>query len=242
MKAFLCAAGRGTRISKAFPNRAKCTLDVGGTPLIRRTVQMLCDRNIDVTVIVGYRQEDVREALDGLRVRFVYNPFFDVTNSIGSLWMAREWLTEEDTVIANADVFWSPGLLELLLEDPLENCMLADRTRAADGDFFFLEEEGLLVRYGKELMPEERNTEYVGITFLRRDFVPVFRKRMEEMVSRQQHNVWWENVLYSMIGERPVYVRDVEGMFWAEVDFIEDYQRILAHVKGKMPAETQEDN
>ncbi len=233
MKAFLCAAGRGTRISKAFPNRAKCTLDVGGMPLIRRTVQMLREREIEVTIIVGYRHEDIRAALNGLEVRYVYNPFFDVTNSIGSLWMAREGLTEEDTLIANADVFWSPGLLDLLLKDPMENCMLADQTRAADGDFFFLEENGMLVRYGKELKPEERNTEYVGITFLRRDFVPVFRKRLEDMVSRQEHGVWWENVLYSMIGERPVYVRDVEGLFWAEVDFIEDYQRILAHVGRK---------
>lgn len=231
MKAFLCAAGRGTRISKMFPNKAKCTLDVDGLPLIRRTVRMLCDRGIETTVVVGYRQEDVREALEGLQVHFVYNPFFDVTNSIGSLWMAREGLTEEDTIIANADVFWSPGLLDLLLADPPENCMLGDVTRAEDGDFFFLEKDGILLKYGKELKREERNTEYVGITFLRHDFVPVFRKRLEEMVAGQQHNVWWENVLYSMIGERTVYVRDVDGMFWAEVDFIEDYQRILRYIK-----------
>lgn len=233
MKAFLCAAGRGTRISRVFPNKSKCTLDVGGIPLIRRTVQMLLDEGVDVTLIVGYRQEDVHEALEGLPVQFVYNPFFDVTNSIGSLWMAREGLGEEDTIIANADVFWVPDLLRILKDIKTENGMLADRTRADDGDFFFLEENGVLLKYGKELAREERNSEYVGITFLRGDFVPVFRKRMEEMIGRQEHGVWWENVLYSMIGERPVHVYDVNGLFWAEVDFIEDYNRILEHIKGE---------
>ena len=231
MKAFLCAAGRGTRISKAFPNQAKCTLDIEGAPLVRRTVKMLLKHDIDVTLIVGYRQEDVRQALDGLDVHFVYNPFFDVTNSIGSLWMAREGLTEEDTIIANADVFWGEEILSLLMESDKENVMLADRSRADDGDFFFLEKDGELVLYGKELKREERNSEYVGISLLKGSFVPVFRERLEKMVGSQQHGVWWENVLYSMLGERPVYVKDVEGLFWAEVDFIEDYNRILEHVR-----------
>ena len=232
MKAFLCAAGRGTRISRVFPNKAKCTLDIGGIPLVRRTVQMLLEYGVDVTVIVGYRHEDVRQALEGLPVQFVFNPFFDVTNSIGSLWMAREGLTEEDTIIANADVFWGKEIFQILTEGERENVMLADRSRADDGDFFFLEKNGELVLYGKELKREERNAEYVGISLLRSSFVPVFRKRLEEMVGGQQHGVWWENVLYSMLGERPVYVKDVDGLFWAEVDFIEDYQRILNHVQG----------
>ena len=59
--------------------------------------------------------------------------------------------------------------------------------------------------------------------------MPDFLRRMEEMIGRQEHQVWWENVVYSMCSERPVYVKDVGGMFWAEVDYIEDYDRILAH-------------
>ena len=39
--------------------------------------------------------------------------------------------------------------------------------------------------------------------------------------------MWWEDVLYSFVEERSIYVRDIQGMFWAEVDYIEDYERIL---------------
>ena len=53
--------------------------------------------------------------------------------------------------------------------------------------------------------------------------------RMEEMIDRQEHGVWWENVVYSMTGQQSVYVEDVSGHFWAEVDYIEDYERILEH-------------
>lgn len=89
MKAFVLAAGRGTRISKYIPNIPKCTVDVGGEPLICQTVRMLTDRQIDTTVIVGYRYKEILRVLEGLPVHIVYNPFFDVTNSIGSLWLAE---------------------------------------------------------------------------------------------------------------------------------------------------------
>ena len=44
---------------------------------------------------------------------------------------------------------------------------------------------------------------------------------------------WWENVLYALSAEHDVYVKDVDGIFWAEVDFIEDYERIMDYVWSK---------
>ena len=49
------------------------------------------------------------------------------------------------------------------------------------------------------------------------------------MIAVQEHSVWWENVLYGMAKEREIYVKDIRGKFWAEVDYIEDYERILEH-------------
>lgn len=51
------------------------------------------------------------------------------------------------------------------------------------------------------------------------------------MISHQQHGVWWENVLYSLTSEYDIHSLDVNHKFWAEVDFIEDYERILNYVK-----------
>ena len=59
--------------------------------------------------------------------------------------------------------------------------------------------------------------------------MPVFIEKLNEMINTQQHSVWWENILYQMVGKRDVYVDEVNGKFWAEVDYIEDYERILNH-------------
>lgn len=240
MKAFLLAAGKGSRISKYIPNIPKCTLDVGGEPLIRRTVQMLLDNGIETAVIVGYRYKEITRVLDGLPIHIVYNPFYDVTNSIGSLWMAENagLFAEEDTIIANGDVYWSQEILEDMLNQQEDVFMVADSNRAEDGDYFFGTEDGILRRFGKELTRQERDCEYVGIACLKADFIAGFLQQLNDMIDQQCHGKWWEDVIYSICRERDVAVKDIAGMFWAEVDFIEDYRRILDYIKEKTGIET----
>lgn len=235
MKAILLAAGKGSRISKNIPNIPKSTLDINGTPLIIRTVTMLEKMGIETTIVVGYQYRVIKELLKkyNCQVNIVYNPFFDVTNSIGSLWMAKDFLVSDDLIIANADVFWEEDILNQIINQDRQVFMLSDRTRADDGDYFFFVQDDKIVKYGKELTREQRNCEYVGIAYINKDFVGKFKSRLLEMIDRQEHNCWWENVLYSLTDEQDIYSVDVDGKFWAEVDFIEDYERILNYAKSK---------
>ncbi|MCR5371689.1 MAG: phosphocholine cytidylyltransferase family protein [Clostridium sp.] len=230
MKVFILAAGKGTRISRYLSGRPKCTVDIGGIPLIRYTVEMLQSRGIrDIAISLGYRADVIREVLRGTGVRDYTNPFYDVTNSIASAWFAKEFLSGDDCLIMNGDVYMEPALLDRILAEEMSPVMFADESRKETADYKFFWEDGILKKYGKELAGDDISGEYIGIGRFSRDFMPDFLDRMEEMIGRQQHNVWWENVIYSMCGERPVYVKDVDGMFWAEVDYIEDYDRILEH-------------
>lgn len=98
----------------------------------------------------------------------------------------------------------------------------------ADGetaDYKFFYEDGILKKYGKELTGDDVTGEYIGIGRFSAAFMPEFICRMEEMIDRQEHGVWWENVVYSMTGQQPVYVEDVRRAFLGlEVDYIEDYE------------------
>ena len=236
MKAFILAAGRGSRISKYIPNIPKCTVDVGGIPLIRQTAEMLLENGIDPTVIVGYRHSEVGAgSIKDLPVHLVYNPFFDVTNSIGSLWMAENagLFTGEDCIYRQ----WGrllepgdPGFYAKAAGGSVPSCGFGP---GYDGDYFFGTENGILRRYGKELTLEERDCEYTGLAVLRAPFVPVFLKRLNELIDAQCHGKWWEDAIYSLSREMEIPVKDIRGRFWAEVEFIEDYRRILDHISEK---------
>ena len=236
MKAFIMAAGAGTRLIRVSQNQPKCLLKMGGRTLITRMLDLLQAAGItDVTVITGYKADLVRDEV-GARARLVHNPFYHVTNSIASLWFAREHL-EGDAIFANADLFFEPALLDPLLRSPRERLMLCDTTRIADADYRFTLLGDRLVGYGKDIPVERTSAEYVGMAKVDAAFMPAFRKRLEAMIDAQQAGCWWEDVLYSFIPEgRHVWTHDVQGTFWGEVDYVEDYDRIVAWVNAHRKA------
>lgn len=229
--AILMAAGCGTRISRKINNYCKCTLDIGGIPLIRYTAQMLIENGIDVHIVIGYDAERIIAALEGMRVTFHRNIFYSITNSLVSLWCAREALKGETVLLGNADVYWESSLLKKLLSEQRNNVMLCDSSRVEFGDYLFRVEDGRVLAFGKGNNCQGANCEYVGLAAIRGDMIEIFRERLELLVQNQHHDFWWEQVLYSMVSEYPIWAEDVAGTFWAEIDYIEDYRRILEYRK-----------
>lgn len=230
MKAILLAAGKGTRISRHIQYIPKCVLSINGIPLIRRTVEMLISKNIEPIVCVGYYKEKIYEALEGLDVKYYINPFYDVTNSIASLWFARKELSE-DLLIMNADVYFVEEILNNIINETFDSVLMIDKNRIKDGDYFFKIKDNVIEKYGKDLSLNERNCEYVGIGKVEKSFLDDFKIRLEELIDNQKYDLWWENVLYSFVESRKINTIDVDGEFWCEIDYFDDYERILRYEK-----------
>lgn len=229
MKVIMMAAGIGSRITRHINGKAKCTVEVGEETLIENSLQKLHDNGItDISIVLGYKKESIIEVAKKYDVKFYYNPFFDVTNSMASLWFAKDELkTDEDVMLMNADVFFEEKLLHDIVEYKEESVIYSDESRIEEADYKLYYENNVLQKYGKELTSEETTGEYIGIVKLLQSDLPLFREQLEEMINQQNHGLWWENALYQISEAHPVKVRPITGLFWAEVDYIEDYQRIL---------------
>ncbi|RKI40778.1 phosphocholine cytidylyltransferase family protein [bacterium D16-51] len=234
MKALIMAAGKGTRISRYIEGKPKCTVDIGGMRLIEYTIQKLLAWNVDkIGVVLGYQAGVLEDILSEYPVEIYYNYFYEVTNSIASAWFAKDFI-DDDMVMMNADVFAEESVINRLFTMEKETMLLSDSSRREMADYKFYYEDNQLIKFGKELEGEDISGEYVGIARVGRSFLPEFKERLQNLIEEGKYNMWWEDVLYSFVGERPIYVEDVAGQFWAEVDFIEDYERILEfrEVKG----------
>lgn len=233
MKAILLAAGRGTRISRKVERVPKSTLPVDGIPLIRRSVELLQAAGMECIVCTGYEEKKVRTALGGLdNITYCYNPFYDITNSIASIWFAKKEM-DDDLLVLNADVFFTGEILDQIIADQRNPVMAIDYSRRLEGDYFFSTTmDGRIQKYGKGLPLEQRSCEYVGMAKIKKSFLPKFIRRMDELIKNQQHSVWWENILYSFTdnNEEAIYTVDVDGRFWAEIDYFDDYERILNYI------------
>ncbi|EOU1714855.1 NTP transferase domain-containing protein [Clostridium perfringens] len=230
MRALILAAGRGTRISRYLSGKPKCTVDIGGITLIENTVKKLNNVGIkDIALIVGYKQDEIKKVLNNYNVDFYYNPFYDVTNSVASAWFAKNFIKEnEDIIIMNGDVYLETSLLKNIISEDLSPVLFADNTRREEADYKLFYKDNILIKYGKELEGSDITGEYVGISKIGKNFIKEFKESLEFMIENQKHSLWWENALYRLSDKHNIYVKDVEGKFWAEVDYIEDYERILS--------------
>lgn len=229
MRVLILAAGRGTRISRYLSGKPKCTVDIGGITLIEDTIRKLNELGInDIALIVGYNHTEIENVLKNYDIKFYYNPFYDVTNSAASAWFAKDFIKEDDDIIImNGDVYIENSLLKDVINEKMSPVLFSDESRKEEADYKFYYENRILKKYGKELQGKEITGEYVGIAKIKKDFIKSFKKSLEEMIDNQEHFLWWENALYRLSINNDIYVKDVGKKFWAEVDYIEDYERIL---------------
>lgn len=238
MRAVLLAGGIGSRIKEI--NVPKCTLMINDKAIICHTIQMLLENNIEVAVVTGYKDDYVKNVLEssfGETVQTFHNPFFRVTNSIASLWFARDFAFHHagDLILANADVLWDEYILQQLTESAHSRTMISDSSHVKEGvgDFFFKTRDNFVIGYGKELPISERDTEYIGVARIKDSSLQRFQAQLESLIHTEKYNMWWENILYENLESDPVFSLDIDGHEWGEVDSIEDYQRLQMIMKDK---------
>jgi len=230
MKAIIMAAGIGSRLSGIIGGKPKCLIAAHGETLVERMVRILKSRNVDdITVITGYQHQTIHRVL-GTEVRYFHNPLFSVTNSITSLWLAKD-LLDDDVILMNADLYVEETVIDLVLAQTKPVVMLSDCTRIEDADFRFGVQRDRIVKTGNQLKNTETDCEYVGIVRIDKSFIAEFKTRLEHMIQRADFRNWWEGVLYSFIEDGVVINHtDVAGTFWTEVDHLGDLQRLNAWV------------
>ena len=238
MRAVLLAGGVGSRIKEITV--PKCTLKINDKAIICHTIEMLLEHNIEVAVVTGYKDEYVKKTLEeafGNRVQTFHNPFFRVTNSIASLWFARDFAFRQtgDLILANADVLWDAYILQQLLDSPHSRTMVSDSFRVKEGvgDFFFKTLDNFVIDYGKDLALSDRDTEYIGVARIQADSLDGFHFQLEALIHQEKYNMWWENILYENLEKDRIFSLDIQGHEWGEVDSIEDYQRLQMIMRDK---------
>lgn len=226
MQYIILAAGRGTRLRPLTNKLPKCLFKLGDDiTVIERMVSQIkkYDEKAEITIATGFMKEKIEEKLEG--VKFVNNPFYEVTNSIASLWFIKESLNQ-DTILLNGDIVISNSLAEQLFSSKIENTeVLLDSSIKKDGDYNVQVSKEKVIVMSKEL--ENYHGEYVGITLLAKKDTLKFKEKMEEMVEDGYYDQWHENVLVQLIFNENFILKykDVADEEWTEVDCVNDLIR-----------------
>jgi choline kinase len=210
----------------------KCLIDFSGRPLIEWQIEMLARCGVKlVDVVTGFKEEMVQAVLDRLAdprvsVTTRFNPFYKVADNLGSCWIAREAM-EGDFLILNGDTLVSEDVVQRVQQGsrwPI--AVTVDVKPEYDSDDMKVMRDGeRLVRIGKTLSAEEANAESIGFLAFRGEGAAMFRdavRRAMRTPEGVQH--WYLKVIDQLAPTGKVGTVSIEGLDWAEVDFLTDIE------------------
>ena len=119
MNLIILAAGTGTRLFPLTKDTPKSLLDLGdGTTLLERQIKnaVVCKSIKKVYVVTGYRSIQIEERIEQfsseIPVEIVFNPFYDISNNLLSLWCVNYIMEDRDFVITNGDNIYKTGIYD----------------------------------------------------------------------------------------------------------------------------------
>ncbi len=230
MKAVILAAGVGKRLWPVTQHRPKCLIEIGSQTLLSRYLEVLASVKIrDVTIVVGYKQDMIRESVGtqyrGVGISYLVNEEFH-RGSISSLWIARPALCD-DVVIMDADVLFHREILRRLVDSPFTNCLLMDDTVKQTGEECMVVVQGGRVVALSKKMPERYDVAGEGVGFLkvrRADTAHVIAS-IKGYIDQGRRDMEYEDGLLQCFQDVKVGHEKIGGLPWTEIDFPEDITR-----------------
>ena len=237
MEYIILAAGVGTRLYPYTKNTPKCLVRLSEKEtIIERAIRLINanDSSAHVTVVVGFEADKIQSILSkNTNCSFIFNPFYAITNSVASLWFARDVLQKgEQVVVLNADIVFSRELAKLITTPKDQDVIYYDSSIHSNGDYNVLELNGEMVVMGKEL--EDYSGEYVGITHYTPQGARVLCNEIESMVEDGLYDQWYENglVQLTLMKKSKYDVIDVSEYQWSEIDSIGNLLKITQIIQN----------
>ena len=235
MQALMLAAGMGRRLGKYTEAMTKCMISVGGRTLLERTVDALKEAGIrKFVMVVGWEADRlvdfIRDNIRDMEFEFVYNHDYAATNNIYSLYLAKEHLLLDDTILLESDLVYDQSLLRRMVEAPEEDLVaVAPYEQWMDGTVATLDDDGNISDfiakkdfsfYNADQYYKTVNIYKFSREFSKKHYLPF----LEAYIKAYGMNQYYETVLkvIAHISNTRLHAYVLQDLPWYEIDDAQD--------------------
>jgi choline kinase len=225
--AVILAAGIASRLRPLTDALPKPLLQVGGIPLLERTLAALCRNGLrEVVMVTGYCHAMIEKTVATLHlpldVRFVYNEAYATTNNNYSLWLTRPAMDGRAMLLLDADILFDSRILSTLLDAPHGNALVV-RSGGHVGEEdvkVSCDAKGRIIRIGKEIAVASAFGESLGIEKFDGATTPLL---FEALARRRERYEFYEASFQEII-DAGTTIRAVDsgGLACMEIDTPDD--------------------
>ena len=250
MQAIILAAGMGKRLKELTKGNTKCMVRINGKSLIDRTLSQLSQIPLSrVIIVIGYKGKELKEYVGdyykGLKIEYIENSIYDKTNNIYSLSLAKQQLSEDDTLLIESDLIFDDSLFTLIVNDPYPNLALVAKYETwMDGTMVRLDDENNIINFipKKAFKYSDIDSYYKTVNiykfskeFSSTHYVPF----LEAYTKALGNNEYYEQVLrvITLLDNCDLKALPLCGEKWYEIDDIQDLdiaETIFADAQTKL--------
>lgn len=225
----------GKRLKELTSNATKCMVEVNGVTMIERTLGHLEKLGLKrIVFVVGYEGQKLKEYVESLHIstplEFIDNEVYYKTNNIYSLYLAKEKLVEDDTLLLESDLVYEEAVIRKLVEHPYPSLTLVDKFESwMDGTCVTLDEEDNITAFlSKREFDFSKTDEYYKTVnlykfskeFSEKHYVPF----LEAYCKALGTNEYYEQVLkvITFLDDPQIKAVKLNGEKWYEIDDVQD--------------------
>lgn len=225
----------GKRLGELTSQNTKCMLKVNGIRLIDRMLGQLSKLDLSrIVIVIGYEGEKLRNYLLENYLNhplvFVENPIYDKTNNIYSLWLAREYMAEEDTLLLESDLIFEDDVLYEAVQSNYSDCALVAKYQSwMDGTMVRINADNNIVNFiaKKAFNYSEVDSYYKTVNiykFSREFIVNTYLPFLKAYIQVLGENEYYEQVLrvITLIDGAGIKALSITGKHWYEIDDVQD--------------------
>jgi len=239
MKAIILSAGQGRRLMPLTEVTPKCCLRPwGDVSILEWQISQMAVSGIDeVVVVTGFGHDAVEEVVSrikSIRVRTLFNPFYRLSDNLGTCWVARHEMNGP-FVLVNGDTLFEAAVLQHLLKDagrfPI-TLATDQKVSYDDDDMKIWSERDRLCRVGKKLDRSHVNGESIGMMVFHKAGAQLFVRKIEDLMQKGDGlNRWYLSAIDEMAQTGAVGISSIHGLSWCEVDDPVDFAHAETVVK-----------
>lgn len=247
MQAIILAAGMGKRLGELTQNNTKCMIRVNETTLIERMLHQLEDQHLErIILVIGYQGEKLKSYIATLNIStpivYVENSNYNQTNNIYSLYLAKDYLQEQDTLLLESDLIFEDAVLDRLIQHPYPSLALVAKFESwMDGTVVILDAEDNIKQFisPQQFSFEEIPSYYKTVNiykfskhFSTSHYIPF----LEAYCKALGNNEYYEQVLrvITLLDKPELKALRLSHESWYEIDDIQDLD-IAASIFAKDP-------
>lgn len=226
MTYIILAAGKGTKLQPLTLKTPKSLykLDKDTTVLQRmiRTIRRY-DSPAEIVVVAGFMYETIEKEVADDNVIVVRNPFYNITNSIASLWFAREYLQRDNVTIIDGDIVAENKLVKDIVCQPTDKPYVLINTESKNDDKYNVQIQGLRICVMSKALTNY-HAQYMCVTKLDGISSRFLANEVNDLINSEMYDLLFEDALVSMIFARDfeLYYKDIKDYSCTEVDCIDD--------------------